>query len=421
MADNPIEQFKQSHATPEEATFYWTGGPVEVAERTWFVSHHSGVVAFETDEGLVLVDSGSAPSSAGMAGALRSVTTEPVHTAVYTHGHIDHAFGLPAFLRPGQEAPRVIAHRAAGARFRRYADTGGYNMAINSRQITGNSRDRARVAQMGWGAPPIEPDTMYEDELTVVAGGLTFELHHARGETDDHTWIYNPERGVLCPGDLVIWAVPNAGNPQKVQRYPWEWAGALRAMAAKRPRSMCPGHGGPVVDDPEKIQRILLETADFLDTIVSRTLEVLNDGAPPHVDVVHRVVPPASDSPWLQPVYDEAEFIVRNTVRAFGGWYSGRPSELKPAPRADLARAVAELAGGVDVLLTRAEAAVAAGDLRLACHLADWALESEPGKADVQERCAAVYTARSESETSLMAVNIYRSAVTDARAGRAFH
>ncbi len=38
---------------------------------------------------------------------------------------------------------------------------------------------------------------------------------------------------VLCTGDLFIWATPNCGNPQKVQRYPVQWAAALRAMADK--------------------------------------------------------------------------------------------------------------------------------------------------------------------------------------------
>ena len=34
-----------------------------------------------------------------------------------------------------------------------------------------------------------------------------------------------PGRRILCCGDLFIWATPNAGNPQKVQRYPRDWAG----------------------------------------------------------------------------------------------------------------------------------------------------------------------------------------------------
>ena len=56
-----------------------------------------------------------------------------------------------------------------------------------------------------------------------------------------------PGRKVLCTGDFVIWASPNAGNPQKVQRYPREWAAALREMASLGAEVLLPGHGLPIV------------------------------------------------------------------------------------------------------------------------------------------------------------------------------
>jgi alkyl sulfatase BDS1-like metallo-beta-lactamase superfamily hydrolase len=191
-------------------------------------------------------------------------------------------------------------------------------------------------------------------------------------------------------------------------------------MAAERPRSLCPGHGGPVVGDPARIGRMLLETANYLDAIVAATVAALEDGSPPHVDIVRRVRPPTSDSPWLQPVYDEAEFIVRNVIRYFGGWYGGRPSDLKPAPRADVAREVAALSGGARVLADRAAAIASAGDLRLAAHLADYALEASPDDEAVRERVAALYAQRAEREESLMAKNLLPRPRRTRAAGRPF-
>ena len=418
MPENPTESFGSSQgADPESARFFWTGGPVELAERTWFASEFSGVTAFETDEGIVLVDSGLATLAGPIAQRLRSVTSAPIHTAIFTHGHVDHAYGLHEFLAPGQDPPRVIAHAAMPERFARYERTAAHNAAVNARQFGGAVDSELTVA---FSAPSIVPDTLYDDDLILEVGGVTFELHHALGETDDHTWVHCPDRGVLCPGDLVIWGVPNCGNPQKVQRYPWGWAAALRAMVAKQPRTLAPGHGGPIVDDPAKIRRLLTETAELLEAIVERTLAALNDGSPPHVDIVHAVEIPTSDSPWLQPGYDEGEFIVRNVIRHFGGWYTGRPSELKPASREAVASEIAELAGGASALLDRAEALSAVGDLRLVSHLADYALEAAPSDPDVQQRVAALYDLRAESETSLMATNLFRSAASYARAGRPY-
>ena len=72
---------------------------------------------------------------------------------------------------------------------------------------------------------------MDADETHTAVGGQEFDLRHAKGETDDHAWIFLPDTKTLCTGDLFIWAAPNAGNPQKVQRYAREWAQALRQMA----------------------------------------------------------------------------------------------------------------------------------------------------------------------------------------------
>ena len=73
--------------------------------------------------------------------------------------------------------------------------------------------------------------------------------------------------------------------------------------------SLSPSHGEQVVQDPAKVKRLLLETAEYLDPAVSQTLAAMNEGAPPHVDIVYRVRPPETSSPWLK-----AEFIVRNIV-----------------------------------------------------------------------------------------------------------
>ncbi len=405
--------------SPEDAKFFWSGGPVEVAPRTWFVSFFSGVTGFETDDGLVLVDSGLAQLAPALDEMLRRRTTAPVHTAVFTQGHVDHAFGLKSFLREGQPEPAVVAHRAMPDRFERYARTSGHNQAINARQF-GGTVDMKDGALDTFRAPEPAPNVLYDDRHDFTVGGVDFEVHFCRGETDDHSFVWCPERGVLCPGDLFIWAVPNAGNPQKVQRYPWDWAAGLRKMAALGPRTLCPGHGGPVVDDPQKIRRMLESTADFLDVIVERTIDALNAGSPPHVDIVHRVRLPVRDMPWLQPVYDEAEFIVRNVIRYFGGWWSGRPSELKPAPRSRVADEVASLAGGPRKLLARAEALVKQDDLRAACHLADYALEAAPEDTDLAQRVAAIYEQRAKGETSLMAINLFSSAAAYAREGRPF-
>ena len=102
------------------------------------------------------------------------------------------------------------------------------------------------------------------------------------------TW--QADARVLCCGDLFIWASPNAGNPQKVQRYPAEWAEALRRMVALDAEFLLPGHGFPVVG-ADRVRQALTDTADLLDSLVDQTLALMNAGA--RLDeAIHTVRPP---------------------------------------------------------------------------------------------------------------------------------
>ena len=194
----------------------------------------------------------------------------------------------------------------------------------------------------------LRPDHVVDDHDTVSVGDTTIELHHARGETDDHLWGWIPDRKWLFTGDFVIWNFPNAGNPQKVQRYPIEWAAALRAMAARGPELLLPAHGLPI-EGRERITMVLTDIADALEHLVAEVVAMMNAGEVLDT-IVHSVHVPDDvlAKPYLRPLYDEPEFVVRNIWRQFGGWWDGAPSRLKPAPDAALAAEVAELAGRCD-------------------------------------------------------------------------
>lgn len=385
----------------------------ELAPGVAFYKSFSNLTAVRTDAGAVLIDTGSFHPVAHERSfaAVRGWTADPLHTAVYTHGHVDHAYGLPPFLKEaaakGWAAPEIVGHCAVRHRMDRYIETAGYNAIINARQFG---------FPVQWPTDPIYPTREYESALKLDVAGTEVELHHGRGETDDHTWVFLPATRTLCTGDFFIWAAPNAGNPQKVQRYIIEWAHALRAMADRGPVLLLPGHGVPVFGEA-RVREALLHSAEYLETLFSRTLDLMNTGA--GIDeLIHEVRPPAhlTDKPYLRPIYDEPEFIVRNIHRCYGGWYGGVASELKPAPRREQGREIAALAGGVERLLARATALMEAGDLRLASHLVDWAADAEPESAEVHRVRADVYTRRMQAEPSTMSKGIYGAAARDSKA-----
>jgi glyoxylase-like metal-dependent hydrolase (beta-lactamase superfamily II) len=288
----------RGETTVEEVhPFSLIGAAQEVADGVAFVPSFANVSAFRTDDGLVLVDTGSAPLAQHVHSTLREWDTTRLNTAVYSHGHIDHVFGVAVFEAEAQErgwpAPQVVAHEALPARFDRYVLTAGYNEVINQRQF--------QLPELRWPREYRYPDETYADALTLEVGGTAFALQHCRGETDDHTYTWVPDRKVLCCGDLFIWATPNAGNPQKVQRYPREWAAGLRSMADLGAELLLPGHGVPVVG-ADRIRQALTETAQLLEHLHDETVAMMNTGARLD-DIVHTVTAPPHllERPYLKP------------------------------------------------------------------------------------------------------------------------
>jgi alkyl sulfatase BDS1-like metallo-beta-lactamase superfamily hydrolase len=391
----------------------------EVAAGIAVVEAFSHVVAFASDAGLVLFDTSLEAFGPGVLRALRGWSDAPVHTIVYTHGHVDHVGGAAAILEEargrGARPPQVVGHEGVAARFDRYARTARWNALVNARQFGGGRLLAATPDRFGprtW----VRPDTVVRDAFALSAGGLAIELRHARGETDDHLWAWLPDRRALCAGDFVTWVFPNAGNPQKVQRYPLEWAGALRAMAALEPELLLPAHGLPIAGRA-RIARVLGDVAGALESLVEQTLRHMNEGA--RLDEVLRAVAlPAEllERPYLRPVYDEPEFVVRNVWRQYGGWWDGNPAKLKPAPERALAAELAALAGGAAALCARARALGEAREWRLACELVELAAQAAPGDPAVHAVRAELYGARRREELSLMARGTYGAAARESAA-----
>ena len=391
-----------------------------VADGIAVVEAFSHCVLFETDDGLLAFDASNAGGGARVVAAVRRWRAARFNTLVFTHGHLDHVGGSGAFLADASERgdprPQVAGHANVAKRFERYRLTAGYNRVINERQFGQFRRFGYSMFDGETFLPETTPapDLTYQTTRELDVGGLAVQLNHAKGETDDHTWAWIPAHNAVCAGDFFIWNFPNAGNPQKAQRYPLDWARALRAIVAREPALFLPAHGLPIAGT-ERIARVLGEVAATLEGLVADTLAMMNEGARLN-DIVHsvRVEPAVLAKPYLKPLYDEPEFVVRNVWRLYGGWYDGNPANLKPPADAVLAGEVAHLAGGAVALAKRAET-WADQDLRLACQLVEFAALVAPEDATVQGIRGEVYQRRRDAETSLMAKGIFGDAANEAK------
>ena len=372
--------------------------------------HSFANVGLVYGRGGVLVVDVSARMMVGQAlRELRELTSEPIQHIVYTHGHVDHTGGTRALIEDaeqrGHPRPKIWAHERVARRFERYAKTWAWNNEVNRRQF-----GMPRGAEV-FPTELLAPDEVYRDTVDFELAGERVELHHAEAETDDATWVWLPERRTALVGDLVIHSIPNTGNPNKPQRYTLGWAEALEAIAAKQPLHVIPGHGSPI--SGERALEILVETARALRYLHDAVVERLNRGMWPDAIVDAQITLPSelASKPYLQPLYGAPEFIIRDVLRAYAGWWGGDPAELMPVPKRTVAQDLWALMERSEVISRARELAIA--EPRRALHLAMLLERADPNDAEARALVIEILDVLAEGETSFIARNFYRAAALE--------
>ena len=388
-------------------TFY--EGSTELTDNLLGIKGIGGMYVVDTNDGLVMLDAGSQLDIDSAYEEIKKWRPEEdLKAAIFTHHHVDHVFAIKKFDedadRLKKERPIVYSHKLLPDHFDRYRKTLGWNTALNRRQFAIN------VPHFKWPEEYRYPDVTFEDEFIFKLGDCTFEMFHGRGETDDHTWVFIPERKILAPGDLFIWAIPNGGNPQKVQRYISDWSEALNLMIKKEAEIMIPGHGLPIYGR-ERIKEALSTTSAFLENLEEQTLQLMNKGKSLN-EVFHQVKIASEfmDNPWLKPVYDDPKFLIKMIWRRYGGWWDGEYDRLLPDTRENEAAEWIELAGGANKIIEKALSNSEKGKHALAAHLIEVAYYAEKDNEKIHLARKKIYEAISKIQSSSMARNIFNHA-----------
>lgn len=381
----------------------------ELAPRTWLIRLPIvNAALFETDAGLVLVDTGMAPGGPAILDAIRRVSDAPIHTIIYTHGHVDHAYGTWALTESGPDGalPEIIAHEALPERFDRYIRMRGSISRYMSQPVEQLPVSREDL---------VYPTTTFADRLELEIGGETFILQHREGETDDQLYVWVPGRRALATADYYQGFLPNAGNGKRAQRNVEEWAFALREMAALEPAVLLPAHGAGMVDTREIVDALGIH-AEALQFIVDQTLDGLNSGKRKDQVISDFEWPERyANHPLLNIQYVTPQDIAKMVIKRHTGWWDDVPSHWSPAPREVEAKAILDLAGGVDVVVERA-LDLTSTDVQLASHLVDWAWIAEPENPTVQQAVIDVYLERiKDPRSNVQEILAYIDAMTAAR------
>ncbi len=378
----------------------------KAGDRMWII--HMPIVnsiLLETDEGLVVIDTGMAPAGPALIKAIRSVSDKPIHTIIITHGHTDHAYGTYALVEDSPNA-QIIAHENIIPRFERYIKLGGSlaNYMSQPADELPASRD-----DLVW------PTRTFSDRLELTIGGEAFVLQHRKGETDDHLYVWVPGRKAIAVGDFYQGFLPNVGNGKRSQRYVEEWAETMREMAALKPEVLLPSHGEGITTG-KAIEENFVVLAQALESISEQTIAALNKGIRKDLIIDSIELPEAlAEHPTLQVKYVSAKDISKMLLKQYTGWWNDIPSDWSPAPWAVRGAEIAGLAGGIDQLVARARE-VMKTDLALASHMADWAWMADSNHPAVQQLTIDVYKARvSDPSTNTQEMLTYIDQMARAR------
>jgi alkyl sulfatase BDS1-like metallo-beta-lactamase superfamily hydrolase len=375
-----------------------------VAPNTWIIYLPLvNVVVFETDAGLVLVDAGMSAAGPAIRELIGSVTDAPIHTIIYTHCHVDHAYGTWALM---EDNPYIVAQADLPACFDRYIELPGSLAKYMGQPVSSLPASQDDL---------IYPTQTFRGEMTLTVGGEDFVLRARPGETEDQLYVWVPGRQALATADYYQGFLPNTGNGKRVQRYPEEWAGALREMAAENAVLLLPAHG-EALTDPVLIQENLTVLAGALEWVIDRTKEELNKGT--RQDLVYRSLNVPDHllmHPTLNQQYVSWEDISKMVMRRYVGWWDDIPSHWTASSFDAQSAVVTDLAGGVAALDLRARALMDQ-DIVMASHIADWAWFGNPGDPVAQRLLIDVYAHRIlNTEANTQEILAWLEAMTQAR------
>jgi len=165
----------------------------EIGPGTWFIRMPLvNAALFETSEGLILVDTGVAAAGPVIREIIEEVSDKSLKIIVYTHYHVDHAYGTWALVDGWEEPVRIISHEFTPRnfdRYKRFTGTLARLMSQNEDQII------QAVDAL------VYPTETFSSSMTITLGGERFELHHAPGETEDQLYFWAPERKILESAD----------------------------------------------------------------------------------------------------------------------------------------------------------------------------------------------------------------------------
>jgi glyoxylase-like metal-dependent hydrolase (beta-lactamase superfamily II) len=198
---------------------------VRVSDTVVQVDAMGGPTLLLADGYVTLVDTGMPDEEDFVLEALAAAGRRPqdVRQILITHSDVDHIGGLP----------RLVAETGA---------------TVYAQEIEADVVEGRRPSRGGQMFQPTTVDEIVEDgQVLSFNGGI--QVLSTFGHTIGHVSYFLPEEGVLVAGDCIGNADGLAGSRPQSTYDPDAARATVHKLAALAPRTVCFGHGPPIVGD----------------------------------------------------------------------------------------------------------------------------------------------------------------------------
>ena len=351
-------------------------------------------IMIETEKNLIIVDTlGSVETATELIKDFRKISEKPIIAIIYTHNHLDHLGGAKVFF--DEEYTEIYAQENIIYNLDNIATTIRPIIFERSSRQFGIPLPEEEIVHQGIGGfleindqstfGLIRPNILFDDQMTLKIDDLTLMLAHVPGETDDHLYVWIPEKKVVMVGDNFYRSFANLYAIRGTKfRNPMEWVHSLDKIRLLNAEHLVPSHSRPISGE-ENVSKALTDYRDGIQFVHDQTIRYINKGLTPN-EIVQKVKLPnhLAESPYLQPFYGSISSYIRSIFSGYIGWFSGNISDLHPLSATERAQKFVNIARKQTKISDEAESALTNGEYQWALELADILLALDPDSTNAK-------------------------------------
>ena len=345
----------------------------------------------DAPEGIIAIDTGESNEEMRTAIAeLRIHTKKPIVAVLYTHFH--YVAGTQAVLDESPDTKVEIYGHSKIA----------YNRVRTATEIA-PSYSRGLVEQFAITLPQdgpdgnenvglgrfyrnhehktqtngfIKPAHTFDKPCTIKVAGLEVEVTPAPSDADDSVTYWF--KSLDCAVNNLVWPVLFNVFAIRGEEYrdPRIMLTGIDHLLSLKPTHLVGAHGMPISGSAEILRRVT-RYRDSIQFLWDQTVRLTNRGYT-STELGHSIrLPEFFDEDNLtSEFYGVAEHHVRQIRAGLLGWFDGDPANLFPLPRVEHSNRMIAGFGGREVVRQKTNDAIDANDLRWACELSSWLVNS---------------------------------------------